>query len=75
MEDDFDDEDDVDCDTGEETSTVVCPNCRRAVYEDVEQCPLCGHYISDEDRAGHKPLWIIIGFVLCFVVVIYWLII
>ena len=76
MDDDFDDDDEVaDCDADDETSSVACPNCRQAVYEDAEQCPHCGHYLSDEDRTGRKPLWIIIGFALCCVVVIYWLIV
>lgn len=39
--------------------TVPCPNCGGKVYEDAEQCPLCGEYIV---RGGGrvwsgKPLW------------------
>jgi len=39
----------------DETSTIRCPRCREAVYEDSVRCPNCGHYIaagaSSERRA------------------------
>jgi uncharacterized paraquat-inducible protein A len=70
-----DEEEDYDAED-EHESTIACPHCRKQIYDDVEQCPYCGQYISEEDRtSGQKPWWIVVGFVLCFLVVIYWLII
>jgi predicted nucleic acid-binding Zn ribbon protein len=53
----YDDEDNV---------TINCPYCAAEIYEDAEQCPHCGQYISDEDapREG-KPAWLIVVILLC----------
>jgi hypothetical protein len=75
---DADDDDwDVDATEGaDDEVTLACPACHRHVYDDAEQCPHCGHYISDDDRSGGpKPLLIIVGTILCLLVVIYWLIV
>ncbi len=67
-----DDEEDEDFDDGDDT--IPCPHCKKQIYDGAEQCPYCGNYISEEDspREG-KPVWIIIGGVLCLAVVIMWL--
>ncbi len=50
----------------EETLTIECPHCHRAVYEDAEQCPYCHHYISDEDSPpARNPPWVILAAILC----------
>lgn len=45
--------------------TVPCPYCRRLIHEDSQRCPHCGHYISEEDASPRKPLWIVVGALLC----------
>ena len=44
-----------------ETPTIDCPACGATVYEDAEQCPVCGEYITQSTSAWDgKPLWWII---------------
>jgi RNA polymerase subunit RPABC4/transcription elongation factor Spt4 len=47
----------------EETLTTSCPACGAEVYEDAEQCPVCGNYIthSTSPWQGRSPLWIVLG--------------
>ena len=67
---DFDDG--VDLDEDEET-TLPCPYCGEAVYDDAEQCPACGHYLSEEDAPRKsKPWWILIGVAISIAIVIGW---
>jgi len=33
-------------DASEQATTTVCPNCRAEMYDDTEQCPHCGEYIT-----------------------------
>jgi hypothetical protein len=54
-------------DDGDETAP--CPYCRRAVYDDAEQCPYCGNYLSREDAPRHHPWWWVVGVLLSLVVV------
>jgi len=57
----------------EEESTDECPHCGAAVYDDAEQCPACGKYLSREDAPSRlPPLWILIGVGVCLVIVILW---
>ncbi len=62
-DDDLDDADDADDDSD---VTIDCPYCGAEMYDDAEQCPHCGQYISAEDapREG-KPAWIIVVILLC----------
>jgi predicted amidophosphoribosyltransferase len=54
--------------------TMLCPYCRREIFEDAPQCPHCGSYISEEDaRPERKPWWIIVGALLCLAVVGSWI--
>ena len=76
----MDDEDDWRSDEADDESdgddTVPCPYCRRDIHEDAQRCPYCENYISEEDAetpATAKPLWIIIGTLLCFVVIYLWI--
>ena len=44
-----------------ESLTTICPSCGADVYEDAEQCPACGDYITHSARAWDgKPLWWVI---------------
>lgn len=39
----------------EDSETVPCPACGSEVYEDAEQCSICGEYIIH--NSGINPLW------------------
>jgi hypothetical protein len=57
----------------EEDDTVPCPYCKRPIPEDTPRCPYCENYLSEEDHpAEGKPLWILVGFLLCLFVVALW---
>ena len=66
---DADEADDID---GEDSAadsdddpTVPCPFCRRAMWEDAEQCPHCGKYVGGEDSpAPRRPWWVIVTVIL-----------
>lgn len=55
-DDDYDDGYDDD-----EAETVACPACGVDVYEDAEQCPSCGEYITAASSTGYlwrdRPVW------------------
>jgi len=75
-DDDFDEIDDSDFDASDADSdcTSPCPHCGEPIYEDAEQCPECGCYLSREDApASRKPLWIVIGLVICALIVAAWI--
>ena len=70
-DDEFPDPDDA----AEGSNTLLCPFCRVPVYEEAEQCPHCGTYITEEEApAGRtKPWWIVAGTVACLAVVYLWI--
>lgn len=56
----YPDEDDMD----EESETLPCPNCGTDVYEDAEQCPVCGQYIMSGGGnlwEGRSAWWVLLG--------------
>jgi ribosomal protein S27AE len=57
----FPDEDSDDDDA--ESPTRECPRCGMDVYEDVEQCPLCGAWITADTSpwSGRSIWWVILG--------------
>jgi hypothetical protein len=58
----------------DDDDTVPCPHCNTPVYEGAEQCPHCGNYLSEEDKPREiKPLWIIVGGLLCLAIVALWI--
>jgi hypothetical protein len=66
-------EDDLDGDDDEEP-TIPCPHCRRQIHEESQRCPYCENYISEEDTVpARKPWWIIIGVLLVFVILYFWI--
>ena len=67
MWDDDDDESEIDDDL-----TIHCPHCLGLVYEDAEQCPHCGNYLSKEDMPWSRPIWLVVGVVICLGIVFYW---
>lgn len=59
------DPDESDVDENDEADTRPCPYCGKQVYEHAELCPHCKSYISFENTASRRPLWIwITGIVL-----------
>jgi len=55
-----DDEDNYDSD---EVDTIPCPECGADVYEEAEQCPACGWYITSSSNplSGRSWWWIALG--------------
>ena len=48
-----------------ESLTVPCLECGTDVYEDAEQCPACGHWITHSETSTTsamqgKPLWYVV---------------
>ncbi|MBI2823233.1 MAG: hypothetical protein HYX69_00925 [Planctomycetia bacterium] len=39
----------------EESESYECPSCGASVYEDAEQCPRCGDYITPRSRSSSAP--------------------
>ena len=75
MNDDLDDDDyEYDVDDQDDEATVACPYCRREIHEDAQRCPYCEQYISAEDApAAPKPLWIVLGVILCLLLILGWI--
>ena len=58
----------------DDNATIACPHCGADVYDDAEQCPACGQYLSQEDApAKTPPWWILIGVAICLVIAILWM--
>ncbi len=61
-------------DEEDDDDTTPCPHCAKMIYDGAEQCPYCGNYISEEDAPrAMKPLWMIIGGVVCLAIVVLWI--
>jgi len=45
------------------TETTPCPSCGADVYEDAEQCPYCGTYLTSQTSpwAGRSVWWIVLA--------------
>ncbi len=53
--------------------TMKCPHCRNLIFEEAEQCPHCGMYLTVEDSPSSQPLWIVVGAVLLLItIVLFW---
>lgn len=63
-EDEYDEPADWEADDwGDDDSTdvITCPNCQSEVYEDAEQCPVCGEFLIRSHRVWEdKPAWWIV---------------
>lgn len=62
--DELDERDDTDDPADDEvTDTVVCRHCGADVYEEADQCPVCGMYLlADTSPWSNKPAaWIALG--------------
>jgi hypothetical protein len=51
--------------------TQPCPSCGAAIYEDAEQCPVCGDYVVESRRTlSGWPWWFVALGLLAIVAVI-----
>ena len=59
----YEEPDSWDLDDEADTCTVPCPECGHEVYEDAEQCPVCGQYVVFGSHAlsGRSTLWKVVG--------------
>jgi predicted nucleic acid-binding Zn ribbon protein len=75
-DDEWDDDWESDEDSGdddEDDSTVPCPQCGAAIYEDTPRCPSCGRYLSAEDHARTgRPVWVLVTALVCLGMAIWW---
>jgi RNA polymerase subunit RPABC4/transcription elongation factor Spt4 len=54
--------------------TAACRYCRAEMPEDVDLCPACGRYQSDEDTPPEPRSWFRIVMLVCaFVCALYWI--
>jgi hypothetical protein len=53
-------------------NTDPCPYCRESIYEDTVRCPHCGNYLSREDAPLRRPVWMIVGALVCLVIAVMW---
>jgi len=55
---DDDPNDPLDCDLDDDAAepTIDCPACGRAVFEEANQCPHCGHWITEADLRRPLPV-------------------
>ena len=70
----LDDDEYPEFDGGDEDSvdTVPCPYCKQAVYEDVERCPSCENYLSQEDSPPQTRPWMIVAALLALAGALTW---
>lgn len=70
-------DDDFDEDDWGESGDLLeeCPQCGEEIPEDAPRCPYCENYVTSEDApARRKPLWIIVGVILCLYIVYQWIV-
>ena len=73
MHDYEEDAEDYEEDWDEDVDTISCPNCAEEIYDESQQCPLCGHYIVGTEEST-KPTWVIITAIILLVfIAIFWL--
>jgi len=73
LEDDDDLSEDVDDDDDDVSSsdTSPCPYCHKQIYADADVCPYCGNFVALADLKSRKPIWIIVGVILCVIAVVF----
>jgi uncharacterized paraquat-inducible protein A len=58
---------------GDDDPTMECPHCQETIFDESEQCPACGKYLSAEDAPpASKPTWIVVTGVICLIVAVLW---
>jgi hypothetical protein len=56
-------------DVDTEDAVLPCPNCLAVIHDETVRCPRCGEYLSESMRK--KPLWLVIGAVVCLALVVF----
>jgi predicted nucleic acid-binding Zn ribbon protein len=72
-EEDLDDSeapDDADLDDADAADETPCPLCGKVIYEQAQRCPHCGSFVSAEHLRNRKPLWFVVGLIVCLIVVL-----
>lgn len=62
MDDEFAESDEHDWDDDDsEAETVPCPACGAEIYEEAQQCPVCGEYaVHNSSLLAGKPGWYVL---------------
>jgi predicted nucleic acid-binding Zn ribbon protein len=64
----------ADMDDSDSTDIEACPICGKQIYEQSQVCPYCGNFVSPGRSRSRKPLWIVVGVIVCLAVVFFlWL--
>ena len=51
--------------------TMPCPHCRAEIYDESEQCPYCGQYITAQTSPFQSaPTWMRVLFVLIILAIV-----
>ena len=54
-------------DRDDDVEELACPSCGASVYEETQQCPHCGDWITPLAASARTPTWIrVVGGVLVF---------
>ncbi len=71
-DDELDDDPEEDADDG---TVVPCPHCGAEIFDDAEQCPVCGSWITADRRASTgKPSWfVVVGVIAAFLAILTWI--
>ena len=69
------DGDELDFSGDDQAETLPCPECGREIYEEAEQCPHCGQYVTFSSHSfQNKPWWWIALGLLGVLAVLGWLV-
>jgi len=52
---------------------LPCPHCLAVVSEVSPRCPRCGNWLSEEDAPSRKPLWVVVGALVCLAMALFWI--
>ena len=53
-------------DYSDEPDLEICPNCRKLVHDETEQCPHCHEYITPISQPSWAYLWVFVVALLLF---------
>lgn len=47
----------------DEAELIDCPACGAEIYEEAEQCPVCGEYVLPDNHvwSGRPAWWVVLG--------------
>jgi len=54
------------------SETLPCPECGEDVYEDAEQCPACGSYLTHRRQISPLWWWTAVMLLACCALAIWW---